>query len=318
MQIDFMGMLSSVFGLFSLIAVGYFVAKAKILPMTATAPFSRFLLTVALPCSVFNSLQREYDPAFITDILWVLVLAFVLMSAMLYLGRGAAKLLKIDRSHRGVWAYGTAFSNFGFMGFPIILTFFGPTGLALAGVFSLPANILFYSLGLSTIFEDVPEAKMNAAKEPLWKKIVTPVNVGAALGILFYFLRITVPTAIATPLTHLGNVTTPLSMVVTGMNLANGNPVEIFRDRDALLGSVCRLIVSPLLIFGFFKLLVFFIPTFNPFIVGIFVVLFAMPAASVVTILAELYGADKNFAAKSVFLTSLLSILTIPLMTLLL
>lgn len=318
MQIDFLGMLSSVFGLFTLIAVGYFVAKCKVLPATATAPFSRFLLTVALPCSVFNSLQREYDPAFIADILWVLLLGFVLMTLMLYLGRFAAKALKIRDGHRGVWAYASAFSNFGFMGFPIILTFFGETGLALAGVFSLPANILFYSLGLTTIFQDVPATADKEAKEPLWKKIVTPVNIGAVLGILFYFLRITVPTAVATPLTHLGNVTTPLSMVVTGMNLASGNPAEIFKDREVLLATGCRLIVSPLIIFAIFKLIVLAIPTFNPFIVGIFLVLFAMPSASVVTILAELYGADKTFSAKIVFLTSLLSILTIPVMTLLL
>ena len=85
-----------------------------------------------------------------------------------------------------------------------------------------------------------------------------------------------------------------------------------------LLASFCRLIVSPLIIFGIFKLIVLAIPTFNPFVVGIFLVLFAMPSASVVTILAELHGADKVFSAKIVFLTSLLSILTIPVMTLLL
>ena len=318
MQIDFFGMLTSVFGLFMLIAVGYFVAKCKVLPAGATGPFSRFLLTVALPCSIFNSLQRAYDPAFIKDILWVLVLGVVFMIGLLVLGRIAAKVLRIDRSHRGVWAYAAAYSNFGFMGFPIILTFFGETGLALAGVFSLPANILFYSWGLSTVLQDVPEDRKNAEKEPLWKKIVTPVNVAAVLGILFYFLRIIVPNAIATPLTHLGNVTTPLSMVVTGMNLASGNPAAIFKNRDALLATAGRLVVSPLVVFAVCQLLLALIPGFNPFIVGIFVVLFAMPSASVVTILAELYGADKTFAAQIVFLTSLLSILTIPFMTLLL
>lgn len=318
MQVDFLGMISSIFGLFVLIGVGYLLAKCKILPSSTTVPFSRILLNVALPCSIFNSLQRAYDPAFLTDILWVLLIGFVLMTGLLFLGRQAAKVLCIDRSHRGVWAYAASYSNFGFMGFPIILTFFGEAGLALAGVFALPANILFYSYGAATVKMDVPAAQEHAAKEPLWKKVVTPVNIACLLGILFYFLRITAPAAVATPMTHLANLTTPLSMIVTGMNLAGGNPARIFSNREAIMASVIRLIAAPLLVFGLFQLLFVFVPSFNPFIMGIFVVLFAMPSASVVSILAELYGADKVFASEIVFLTSLLSIITIPVISLIL
>lgn len=317
MQLNFWEVLSNLVGLFLLIAVGYMAVRLNILPASASGVLSKLLLKITLPCTIFTSLLRPYDPAFLKDILIVVALGLVLFPVNALLSNLGARLLRVPEGRRGVWSFCATFCNNGFMGFPIALALFGEEGLALAAVFGLPFNLLVYSVGVNMVCTDRPAQNGEKQKVKWTSVLLTSVNVSALVGLVFYFAQLSVPTAVLTPITHLANVTTPLSMFVTGMNLTGGKFSQLFRDRDILSSSVSRLVVLPLISFAILTALNHLFPFGNPLILGVVFIIMSMPAPAVATILAENYGVNREFAAGIVFLSSLFCIVTIPLMALL-
>ncbi|MGN0985802.1 MAG: AEC family transporter [Candidatus Enterenecus sp.] len=317
MQLSFSQVLSNLLGLFLLILTGYAAARLRILPAGISAPLSSFLLKIAVPCTVFLSLLRPYDPAFLTDMLTVLVLALFILLSGYFLSRLLARLCGVRQGRRGIWAFGAAFSNFGFMGFPIVLALFGEDGLALAAIFGLATNLLVYSLGAWGIRSDAGAGQASGKKVKWTSVLLSPINFGTLLGLVFYFARWSLPTPILTPVTHLGNLTTPLSMIIIGIDISRTRVRDTLRDRDALTASAARLVVMPLYTFAVLKAANLLFPFSDPLIFGVVFLLCAMPAAAVTAILAEDYGINQELGSRIVFLSSLFSILTLPIMTLL-
>lgn len=318
MQLGFWEVLTNLIGLFLLIAVGYGAVRLNVIPASSSAVLSRLLLKIALPCTVFTSLLRPYDPAFLWDILLVIVLGLILFPVNGALSRLLSRLFRVPDERRGMWSFCATFCNNGFMGFPIALALFGEEGLALAAIFSLPFNLLLYSVGAGMICMDRPRGADGGGRLQWRSVLVTGINLAAILGLVFYFARLSVPTALLTPLTHLSNITTPLSMVVTGMNLTGSKLGVLFRDRDVISASAARLALMPLVSFALLTVLNALFPFGNPLILGVIFIIMAMPAPAVGTILAEHYGVNREFAAEVVFLSSLFCIISIPLLSLLL
>ena len=325
---------TNLLGLFLLIGAGFLAARLRILPKEASPYFSTLLIKITLPCTIFISLAtKEYDPAFIKDSLLTLGIGLAAFPAMQFLGSAAARLLRVPNGKRGIWAFGCAYPNTGFMGFPICLALFGAEGLALAVIYNITFNIYVYSIGAMAIAGDASSAaadtetaagpgvsgsaagKNGKAGRPSLKKILfTGINLSVLLSLVFYFGRIPVPGPAAIPLTHLSNITTPLSMLITGMAIGQSRGAELFSDRDAWSASAVRLLFCPLLIFAILSHL----PIQNRMIVSVVSVIMGMPVPGVTTVLAETYHGNLSMAAKLSLLTNLLSMVTIPLICMLL
>ena len=301
MQLDIGMVFSSLIGLFLLMGVGWVSVKTKIVPPSASAPMSSLLL------KVFSSLAtRGFDSAFLVDGVIIIVIGLVLFPLYAALSWGISKVLKVPAGRRGIWSFGATFYNNGFMGFPVALALFGEEGLALAVMFGVPFNLLVYTLGVRMVCAD---CGTDAQPVNLVRTLLSNINIALILSLIFYVGQIPLPEALMTPVTHLSNVTTPLSMFVTGMTLASGKGTELFRDKDAYTATGMRLIVVPLLTWAVMSLL----PLSNPLIASIVLITMAMPAPSVTTILAETYNGNRGLAAKIVFLTSLFCMITLPL-----
>lgn len=318
MQLNFFDVLSNLLGLFLLIAVGYAIVRGNILPASVSAHFSKLLLKVTLPCTIFTSLLREYDPSFFQDVITIILLGLFLFPVNALLAKVLCPLFRVPEGRRGVWAFCATFSNTGFMGFPIILALLGEEALALAATLNISFNIVVYTLGGAMIYADRPAVDGKKEKLNLKSVLFTAINVSALLGLIFYFAQIPVPGALLKPVTHLANITTPLSMIVTGMNLAKNKFSAVFRDKDILSSTAARLVLIPLVTFALLNVIQLVVPFVNPLIMGVAFIIFSMPTAGVASILAETYGADQNFAAGIVFMTSLACIITIPVMVMLL
>lgn len=313
MNLDFFVVMSNLFSLFVLIAVGYLSVRSGILKPEASAPFSAFLLKVTLPCTIFISLaQKEYDPAFVHDSMIIIAAGMVAYPGMLYLSRALAKPLGVPEGCRGVWAFTCAYNNCGFMGFPIALALLGPEGLALSVMLNITFNLTAYSLGAIEIGRDSPGHKAEGLD--IKSIIFNGINVALVLSWVFYFGRLGVPAVVAAPINYLSNITTPLSMVIIGMALARGHGLEVFTDRFAWLSSLMRLIVYPVIICVILRV----IPLgSNPMVGAVFVLIMAMPAASVTAVLCEIYHGNIEFAAKVMFIQNILCMVTIPLVCML-
>ena len=332
MHLDFMVVFSNLLGLFLLIGAGFLAARLRILPKEASPYFSALLIKITLPCTIFISLAtKEYDPSFIKDSLLTLGIGLAAFPAMRLLGSAGARLLRVPEGKRGIWAYGCAYPNTGFMGFPICLALFGAEGLALAVIYNITFNIYVYSIGAMAIAGDAAHAAGDAAgavsasgsaggqgsragRPSLKKVLFSGINFSVLLSLIFYFGRIPVPGPVAIPLTHLSNITTPLSMLITGIAIGQNRGAELFSDRDAWSASAARLLVCPLLLFAVLSHL----PIQNRMIVSVVSVIMGMPVPGVTTVLAETYHGNLSMAAKLSLLTNLLSMLTIPLICMLL
>lgn len=304
--------ISNLIGLFLLMGVGFVAVRLKVVPQESSAALSALLLKITLPATLFSSLLRPFQREFLVDSAVIAVAGLGVFGCAIAVGAILAKCAQVPEGSRGIWAFGTAFCNNGFMGYPIILAILGEEGLALAVILGIPFNLLVYSLGVKLICMDCPAgsgAKMG------WRGIVfSNINIAVMAGLVFYLCQIPLPEVLATPIGYLSDVTTPLSMFVTGMSLAAGRGRELFQDRDAFTAAIVRLLVMPILTFAVLRML----PFSNSLIPDMILITMAMPAASVTTILAENYGGNTRLAAKIVFLSSLLCIITIPAMLMLL
>ena len=312
-MLDIRDVFSNLFGLFLLIGVGYGTVRFRVLPASASKMLSSLLMNVTMPATIFTSLVRPYDPAFLRAGLLEVVLGLALYILYGVISALLARPFRVTRERRGLWTFACAFNNNGFMGFPIALALFGEEGLALAVFLGIPFNLLAYTTGATLICMD--RSASGDAPPVSWRSILlTVVNGSTLLGLLFFAAQWPVPAVLSAPLTYLSNVTTPLSMLIIGMSLSGGDLLTPLRDWSVLSGCGVRLLLLPLLTLGLVKLL----PLDAPLVVGVLVVIMAMPSAALTSLLAEAYGGDTEFAAQLVFLSSLLCLVTIPLISLLL
>ena len=308
MNLDFFVVMANLVSLFVLIAVGYLSVKSGILKQEASAHFSVFLLKVTLPCTIFISLaQKEYDPAFVKDSMILIVAGLIAYLGMLYIGKFLARPLGVPEGCRGVWAFTCSYNNCGFMGFPVAFSLMGSEGLALAVMLNIPFNLTAYSLGAMEIGRDSPEHKAEGLD--IKGIIFNGINAAIVLSLIFYFGRLRVPEMIAAPITYLSNITTPLSMVIIGMALARSHGVEVLTDKSAWLSSLMRLIVFPVIICLILRAWPL---SDNPMVSAVFILIMAMPAASVTPVLCEIYNGNMAFAARIMFISNILCMVTIP------
>lgn len=306
MQLDYMVVVSNLVGLFLMMAVGYAAAKSGALDASASKIMTALLLKIAIPCIIFNSLvTRPYEPDFLLRGLVTAGFCLAFFPAVMFMSRTAAGPLGVPEGTRGIWSFACTFCNQGFMGYPVLLALFGGEGMALGVFCGVAFNLYTYSLGAMAIASD---SGRTAEKRPWTDFVFTRMNAALLLSVIVYFFRIPVPTMIAVPVSHLSNLTTPLSMLVAGMALAKNDPRTLFNDRHAWSASVIRLVLAPLLAFALLRVL----PVSDSMVIDVIVVTMAMPVAGAATMLAEAYGGNLDFAAKVTFLSSLLSVVTIP------
>ena len=310
---DLAVLFSNLVGLFLLIGAGFLSVRTGVLPAQASKPFSALLLKITVPATIFAAMIRPFDSDFMRLGASVFLLGVVFFPLYAALSLPLSRLLRVPEGRRGMWCCCTTFCNNGFMGYPVAYALFGDEGLVLAVLLGIPFNLMVYSLGARMVCMDIT-VKRSESTLSLRDLLLTPINCAIVLSLIFYFAQLPVPATILTPIQHLSNVTTPLSMFVTGMNLAQGRVRDVVRDRDAITASAVRLLVFPVLTWALMGLL----PGLDSLVFGVTLVIMAMPAPAVSTIMAEQYGGNTQLGARIVFLSSLLCIATIPLVSLLL
>lgn len=304
-------LLTNLVGLFLLLGAGFLSVRVKLVPAEATGHFTALLMKVTLPATIFTAMLRPFDAAFLKDSVVIFLLGFCLFLASALIALPAARLFRVPQGGRGMWMMCCTFCNNGFMGYPVILALFGEDALALAAMMGIAFNLLVYTLGAKQILLDAPAGQEMSLS---WRKLLcTGVNGATLLGLVFFCLQLEVPSAVLTPIQNLANVTTPLSMFLIGMTLAKGSIGEAFRDRSAFSACFMRLLVMPVLTWAVLKVL----PLGSSMIANVVLITMAMPAPAASTVQAEQYGCNATLSARIVFLSSLLCIVTIPLVALL-
>ena len=283
--------------------IGVLCRKRGILDAASRDGLTAFLLRAALPCVVFKSFDQEITPERLLELSQVLATAFAVGFFAIFLG----KLLyrKEPAQRRSVLQYGTLISNCGFIGPPVISSAYGPSGLLYASVFILPTYIFMWSAGVAMF--DKADWKTTVKKV-----LLNPSIIAVELGLLYVFFPFPIPSPINTVLTSVGGTSTPVSMIVIGAILADIDPRSVV-ERSLLKLAAVRLLLIPLALLAAMRLL-----GMGDLATQVSVVMAGIPTGASSALMAQQYGADPVFASKGVFVTTLLSLLTIPLLSLLL
>ncbi|MEY8355310.1 AEC family transporter [Lachnospiraceae bacterium 54-53] len=285
--------------LFLLVAAGVVLRKKGILTEEAKSVLTDLVIYLILPCNIISSFLIEFNLDILKGFAVILTIAALIQLGCLLF----AKLFynREPERRKKVLQYGTVCSNAGFMGNPIAEGVYGAEGLMYASIFLVPQRIVMWSAGVS-YFTESPDRKTVV------KKVLThPCIVAVYIGLVLMVTQISLPAFLDSTIRNIGSCTTTVSMVLIGTILAEVEPGSIL-DKSIVKYTFIRLILIPFLVYACCRLL-----HVAPLLSGVSVLLTGMPAGSTTAILAAKYDGDYIFATKCVVMTTLLSLVTIPL-----
>lgn len=285
--------------LFLLVAAGVILRKLGILPDSAKQVLTDLVIDLILPCNIISSFLIEFNLDILKGFAIILLIATLIQFGCLIIANTFYN--KEPDRRKKVLQYGTVCSNAGFMGNPIAEGVYGAEGLMYASIFLVPQRIVMWSAGVS-YFTESPDRKTVV------KKVLThPCIVAVYIGLFFMITQISMPVFLENTIRNVGGCTTAVSMILIGTILAEVKAGSIL-DKGILKYTLIRLFFIPFLVFIFCRLF-----PVRPMISGVSVLLTGMPAGSTTAILAAKYDSDYIFATKCVVVTTLLSLVTIPL-----
>lgn len=288
--------------LFIYVAVGIFCRKKQIISDQSLESFVDFMLTITLPCMIFNSFSIDLTWDRLPTVSMVLAVATGISVASYLLSKIIYN--RFPAGEKIIMQYGTIVNNSGFAGLPLIASAFGSEMLFYASIFIIPNRITMWTAGISLFTKSPLQAKVK-------KILLNPCLISCELGILRMLFAWELPAPLQTALQNIGGCANSLSMIIVGVILANVNWRTVFQKSVFALAFV-RLIMLPLMALLVLRLL----HISGPLMASI-VLLVAMPVGTTSAVLAQKYGADTVYASKCVFVTTILSFITVPLLTLL-
>ena len=291
--------------LFLLIGCGFVAVKTGVLKQEGKQTLSNLLLYLVVPAMIVHSYMMEFSE----EILHNLLAAFGMSILAILIGTAITLLLTARRKDRRmpIFRFACVFSNAAYMGFPLISALFGSEGLLYASAYVTVFNILLWTMGYGMV------SGSSNPKEVARSLLHTPVLYAMVVGLAIYLLQIPVPNLIAQPIDLLSGMNTPLSMLITGMLIAAGDLKSIVCDQHIWKLAALRMVLIPAVCVAVFALL-----GFHGMSAQVVLLLECCPAAAITSVFAVQFGHEERFAAGSVVLTTLLSIVTLPLCALIL
>lgn len=302
-----MVMLQQMTVMFLMMAVGYLCYKKQILTEEVSKKVSAIVVNVANPCMILSSALTDQQMRG-KELLQTLAIVALMYVFLLVVAQLLPKILRIRKESRGAYAAMTVFANIGFMGFPVLAAMYGNGALLYGAVFQIPFNILIYTYGVAVLTRK-PDAcgKAGLDRIEILKKIFNIGVIACIAAMLIYFLRIPIPSFLQAFITNLGNLTAPLSMMIIGASLAQMPLKALFLDKKLLLFSMVKLLILP----AVWMLMVNRVAE-QEILRGVCLVMMATPAGSMTAMLAQQYGGDYETASRGVALTTVLSVITMP------
>ena len=300
---DIKTLITSMVELFIIIFAGYFIYKAKIVDDNFTKKFTKLVLDVTLPAMILASVLTLEERQELYDVITAIAVAAALFFVVLPgIGFFLAKLIRAKKEQIGLYTFMNAYSNVGFMGFPVIEGLCGSVGLFYAAIFNLIFNLSTYTLGIWMMNKGREDAeKFNV------KRLLSPGVLLSALSIVIYFLDIKFPTVITETIESIGSITSPAAMLLIGCSLAKMDIKSVFTEVRIYPWTIIKQLIIPLLLWFPLTMIIK-----NELVLNVTYVLIAMPVANSAVLFATNYGGDSELAAKTTFITTLISLITVP------
>lgn len=314
-MVMFMAIVVTMCKLLITLAIGYGLNKMDILDGMASKKISALIVTLTAPLLVISSVSGvegnggEVFRLFLTGVLFYCIAPVI--------GWIVVRILKIPVNLRGTYMCMVIFSNNTFMGFPVVSALFGDSAIFYTIIFHMGFNLLFFSLGMILIKKDAEqvEGKKTEKKRGLktLRQVLNNGVIASVLALIIYFTRMPLPQVVTETCAFIGNTTMPLSMLVIGSSIADYSLKEIFSIKRVYVIAAIRLIAMPLLAYLVVRLFIT-----DAMFVNIAAITVGMPVAALVAMGSAPYKEQGKEAAIAVVFTTLCSMVTIPIMCIML
>lgn len=291
--------LTQILILFSILLAGIVLKKTKQFGDTAEDTMSTLIVKLGLPSMILASTNIERTANAVKDVYIILFMSVIFYAAMFVVGALGAKIAKLKKDSANVFIALITFANVGFMGFPVIRSFYGEIGVFYTSVVNLIFNLTLWTVGVLLF---------NRNEKLHFKKLINLGTLSCIAAIALFMTGTRFPAPIYAALNTAGNMTVPVSMLLIGSLMAERNIFKAFADRHLIFMSFIRLIFVPVL-----TGLILHAAGVGHTVTYIFTILAAMPAGALNAVFAREYNSDKIMASEGIFVSTLLCIGTLPL-----
>lgn len=291
--------------LFIIVILGYVACKLGYMGDKFDKKLSSIVVDITAPLLVLSSVMGDELPDR-TLILPLVGIGFLTYIILLVFGFWVPRLISKNRDDQGMIGFALMFANVGFIGYPIVSSIFGPKSIFYAALLNMPNTFFIFTVGVMLIKGEYSIKQFNP------KVLVSPAMIAAILAAITVALGLHTPDIIARPVTMVGNITVPAALMIIGSSMAKLPIKQIIGTPKVYIASVLRLTVVPLSLYFLFRFC-----GVNPLVNEVNTVVIAMPVASFGTMFCLKYGRNPALITEMTFITTLGSIITIPLITLL-
>lgn len=305
---DYLHIVSRMLIIFGVVLVGFFAARRGLWAAELNKHISVFVLNVTAPLLILSSVMGEglvFEAAVIGQLLLVSLLNYVILVGAAY---AATSIWHLEGFRRGLLRFMLSFGNVTFIGFPVLMAIFGERAVFYGAVLTIPFNLLIFTLGIEFI---AGTGKLRSAFRP--RLMFSPCVVAAMLAAVLALLKVQPPQVMGDFCHLIGDMTIPCALLIIGSSLSRIPLRDMVGNRFVYTMSALRLLILPLVVLGVFRLL-----GFDAYVTNVAAVLSGMPVAANGIMFCIRYGRDDRLMAQGIFISTLLSIFSIPLLTLLL
>lgn len=291
--------------LFTIVVLGYALCKLGYMGDKFDQKLSSIVIDVTCPALILSSVMGAElpDRSLILPLLGIGFLTYILL---LVYGFWVPRFVSKSRDEQGMIGFALMFANVGFIGYPIVSAIFGPKAVFYAALLNIPNTFFIFTAGVMLVKGEHNMKSLSA------KVLFSPAMIAAFVAALMVAFGVRTPDIIARPVTMVGNITIPAALMVIGSSMARLPLKEIIGSPKVYVASLLRLVVVPLSVYFLFRFC-----GVSDVINNINTVIIAMPVASYGTMFCMKYGRNPSLMTEMTFITTLGSILTIPLITLL-
>jgi len=296
-----------------LVLIGITGSRVKIVTPVSKDFLARIIFNITLPAMLFTNFSRiDLTPRLLSNSLMVLVISALVLLFMLSAGILTSKILRLKPGEAGIFRLHSMLGNIIYLGFPVISSLFGKEGLLYASIFTLVSNFLMWTVGVITITNGRPVSIRSGIRH-----FLNPNTIAIVSGFILFLMSVKLPAVIIDSLGGLGSTNTYLSMLYIGAILYFASVKEMITNLTIYILSFNRLILIPFILIGIFYLLNTLFPgKLDPQVISVIVMQSAMPCMVNVVIMVNILGEDDRIATANVFVSTILSIITLPLILL--
>ncbi len=293
-----------------IVCIGVIAARTGIITEALKEGIASLVFNITLPFLIISSLTAlDITLELLRNGFLVIVMTYISIFFLLFMGRLSSIIQKMNRETSSIHVLHTAFGNVVFLGFPLMNALFpGGEALFYATLFYLVSNSVMWTAGVNIL-----NPSSGRGMKQKMKNMLNPNTIAFIVGITLMLTGVNLPSVIDIPLGGLGQTTSYLSMLYIGGVLAQTNIRGVFRRREVYILSLNKMIISPVILILFFKVILdFFSLNIDNVAFSVVILQAGTPCMAIIVVLARMFKADDGHATENVFITTLLSIISLP------